>query len=525
MTTRLSTVGLSIDGGYDTEQGPSAGFRQRADGLISIPWLLEAQNIVYLADGWFQKMPGASNVNASATGASDHVNGIFDYWRSGTGTAPSQQRILYAGTALYSESGGTLTAIKTGLEAQKMPCFAVMNDTLVIATTSSVDVPMTWDQTTFANLGGSPPAFKVFLEHKQRGWGFGVDALKSRAYYTVLGNQADWTGAGSGSIDVTPNDGDVLTGARSHNNELIFFKGPNTGSIQRLTGSSPTGTDAFALDPFIRGVGSTNHQGILEVAGDLVFPDDNGLHSLSTTAAFADYTPEFLSVPIATDWVKQLNHDRFPFIWGANFRAQSQMLWTVSRAGATTHDMILGLDYRFKPARFFRWPAYAVASLAMVRDTSRETVPWAGTYTGRAMRMNRAARDLAGTAYTARVLLPYLSFGSTFVDKGAMKADVGFAPKGETTFVVGWQRDGQTQQTHSVTQAGTASLGASSDQFLLDSDVLAGGRYLHEIFDLGGEFKELQLEVTQGGLDEDVEVHSFGLQLAGAGVGEAQVLG
>ena len=519
---------FALEGGLNLEAGPSVPAVVREGNIIPVPWLVLVENVVYNFDGWPQKMPGASNVNSTATGAAHHVNGLFDYWRSGSGATAVQQRIVYSDTQIYSESAGVLTSIKTGLEASMMPWFEVMNDVLVIATSSSTDVPMTWNQTTFANLGGSPPNFDFHVEHKGRMWAAGVDANKSRLYYTVSGNQADWTGSGSGSIDVTPDDGDVITGLRSHNNELVGFKGPNKGAILRITGSSPTGSDAFALHPFVRGVGATNQQGIIARGGDLLFVDNFGLHSLQATDTFADYAPAFLSAPIASYFTSLLNHSRFAFVWGAYFAAKSLALWTFSRLGATTNNLIITLDFRFSPPRFAFWPAYSVASLAMVLDSANESVPWAGTYTGRAMRLNRPARNIAGAAYRATTRLPYVGLSDPFLDKTLIKGRVSVSPKGVTPFTVGWQRDGNTQQTASVNQGGVSTLGPSSDQFTLDSltaGVLAGGRHVPQFFEMEGSCKEVQIELTQGTLDVDFEPHSMAIDVEGAGMGTVQTLG
>src|SRR3990167_5929280 len=110
-----------IEGGWSTESGPKAPTIVRGENTVAVPWLTRADNVVFNKDGWPQKMPGAANVNSTATGASDHVNGIFDYWRSGTTGAPAQQRVIYAGTAVYTESGGTLTSRITGLTASQRP--------------------------------------------------------------------------------------------------------------------------------------------------------------------------------------------------------------------------------------------------------------------------------------------------------------------------------------------------------------------------------------------------------------------
>lgn len=526
----MAVMALSIEGGVNTELGPSAPHRTLGvlpDGTIrvSVPWLVRANNIAYTLDGWFEKMRGASNVNATATGTTDTVAGIFDYWRSTASGTPTQQRVCISGTQFYTESGGTLTSQATGLPADVRWAFEVMNDALVIADSDATSVPRQWNQTTFANLGGSPPNFSFMVEHRGRMWAAGVDTNKSRLYYTVLDTYNDWTGAGSGSIDVAPDDGDVLTGLRSHKGRLLVFKGPYRGSIHQITGSAPTGTDAFARVPLNEGVGSTSHQSIIGVGDDVWFWDDMGIHSIAATEAFGDFKEGFLSKDIASLFTTELNHSRFEFVTGVNFTAAGYALWTVSRSGSSTNNLILGLDYRFSPARFFFWPAYSAATLAIVRDTNREIVPWAGRYTGRMIRMNRPARNVAGTAYTADVVLPYLSFGDPYFDKKLIKGRVSYLPKGTAAFTVGWTRDGTTQQTASITQSGTDTLGASSSQFTLDTSTLGGGRFVPDTFDMDGSFKEVQLQLTQTGLDQEVEPHSLALEIEGAGIGRARPVG
>lgn len=521
----MPTIQHVIEGGWSTEAGPAAPTNLRGDATIIVPWLVTAENLIYNADGWYQKMPGASNVNGTATGASHHVNGIFDYWRSGAAGTPAQQRVLYAGTAVYTESGGTLTSIISGLTAAQRPWFEVMNDDLVIAF-SGADVPRKWNQTAAANLAGSPPNFGFHTFHKDRMFAAGVATNQSRLYYTVLSNHENWTGAGSGSLDVAPDDGDVITGIWSHQNELIIFKGPNKGRIYRMTGSTPSD---FALVPQFHGVGSVNQQSIVNAAGDLLFWDNLGIHSLAATDRFGDYAPSFISAPIAGYFTEQINHARLTFTWGVNVQSKGYALWTFTRSGATTNNAILLWDYRFTPARFALWPAYAAASLAMVVDASSEPTPWAGTYTGRAMRLNRTARNVAGVAYSINALWPYLAYGDPSVEKTLQAGRLSIAPKGGTTITLGWQRDGATQQTASVDQSGTSTLGTSSDQFTLDntvSGVLGGGRYVgRNVPQMEGTFQELQIQMTQGTVDVDFEPHGLALDIEGAGLARAPLPG
>jgi hypothetical protein len=521
----MATIPVLIGGGVSTEAGPSYAAAP-SDAGLSVPWLIDCNNAVFNLDGWPQKAPGAAKVNSSTTGASDHVLGMYDYWKSGTSGSPTQQRIIYSGTAFYRESGGTLTSIATGWESGKMPWFEVVNDDLIVTTTSTVDVPSTWDQSSFGALGGTPPNFSVAVYHKTRTFAFGVPSAQSRLYYTVAENHEDWVGAGSGAIDIAPNDGSVITGIYSHKDELLIFKGGGRFSIWRLTGSSPTGSDAFALIPFIKGVGATNQQSIVPLRDDLVFFDDFGIHSLVATASYGDYNATFLSAPITTWFNEMTNHTRFPYIWGANFAAKGYALWTMAQAGSSTNNIVLHWDYRFDPPRFAFWPMAAVGSLAMMKDTNQLPTPWAGTYTGYVLRLNQSQRNWAGAAYTHKTLLPYLGFGDAWFDKELLGVRIGYKPKGESTFTFGWQRDGNAQQTVTLDQTGSGdTLGPSSDPFTLDTSTLGGGRYEQVFKDCSGQFKEVQFELNQATLDVDFEPHSLALEVEGTGRGAVAVPG
>jgi hypothetical protein len=75
-----------------------------------------------------------------------------------------------------------------------------------------------------------------------------------------------------------------------------------------------------------------------------------------------------------------------------------------------------------------------------------------------------------------------------------------------------WTRDDNAQQTTTVTQGGGDVLGvASAHQFTLDSSALAGAQFVDRFFEAeeGGEFRSIGYSITNAGLNEDLEVHSF----------------
>ena len=88
----------------------------------------------------------------------------------------------------------------------------------------------------------------------------------------------------------------------------------------------------------------------------------------------------------------------------------------------------------------------------------------------------------------------------------------GIAPKGAFNFTAGWTRDNSAQQTTTVAQGGADVLGtATANQFTLDTSTLAGSQFVDRFYEAeeGGEFRSIQYQITQSGVNEDIELHSI----------------
>ncbi len=391
MADKKQKVVLNVGGGWATDFGPSFTGAPQGNAL-TLPFLLSADNIVYELDGAPHKCGGSLYLNPAQvqeSGTAMSFQGIYDFWRQGVAGTEGQARVAYVGTRIMKETlNGVWTAIKTGLEASKEPCFATFTDLCIMASTSNVDVPQKWDgaAATTSNLGGSPPNFAFHVAHKNRLWAAGVAAFPSRLYYCDTLAPETWISGTAGSIDIDPSDGDRIVGLISHKNELIVFKGPNRLSIHRITGSSPSGTDAFARVPFVSGVGGINHNGIFRINDDVVFPSPRGIHSLAATAAYGDYVEAFLARPILSYYQDSLNHTVLPTCWGVNYQAKGLAIWTVPPASSSTKSVYLVYDYRFQPGRWASWgrnTTFVNANcLAVLQVSGRRHKLFAGTTGG-----------------------------------------------------------------------------------------------------------------------------------------------
>lgn len=462
MPDRKGKCVVSFAGGWSTDFGPSSNIAPQGNAL-PIPWLLNADNVTLKLDGGFHKLGGATKLNSAQVtegGSGVPFQGIIDVWFQGTAGTETQKRFAQAGTKLLKEDvDGVWDVLTTGLTADKEPCFEIFNDSVFWASDGHVDTPQRWDGAagSTSNVGGTPPTFSFMVKHKNRMWAAGVASNPSRLYYSGALDGNDWVGATSGSIDIDPSDGDRITGLKSHKNELLVFKGTHRQSIHRITGSSPSGSDAFARIPFVTGVGSINHNGIFTVNDDLVFPSPRGIHSLAATAAYGDYVEAFLSRPILTYYQDSLNHTVLNKNWGVNYLSTGQAIWTFAKSGGTAKNVYLAYDYRFQPGRWISWskdsPYIAANCLAIIENSARKHRLFAGTTSGYVYELDRTSHVIdTSTAYTADVRTPFLNLGTSALLKTSEEAYITILPTGSASFTFGYTRDRNAEQTTSITQ-------------------------------------------------------------------------
>ena len=510
---------LPFKGGWSTSLGPQAA---------DVTHLLAAENVYYELDGGFRKIPGATALNSVAlTEASLPVTvmAMFDYWKSGTTGTSVQKRMAYAGTQLWKEDlDGTWDSIKTGLEANKLGWFTQYNDLCIWSSTSNTDVPQKWDQAaaTTSALGGTPPNFAFCIPHRGRLWAGGVASNPSRLYYSALDNAEDWVGAGSGAIDIDISDGDDIKGIASHKQQLWVFKGPNRGSISYITGSAPTGGDAFARVPFSRGVPCSGHQTILTYLNDLAWVSTRGIHSLEATQEFGNMKEGFLSFPIQKVFLQEadvtLDLSALSSCQGVNHSQRGVLLWSVRQNGQSQNNLVLAYDYRFRPGRLSLLTAYKSASLAVVLHNSQPRL-FSGGYDGIVLRHDEANRNIAGASYTATVQSPFLHYNASDHMNQTAWIRLGINPQGTSSITLQWQNDEDPVQSTTVTQSSGVVLGGATG-FTLDTDALGGGAYLQRYFNPPGSYRVQQLTLSQGGLNDDMEIHEMAVQIEGSGLSE-----
>jgi hypothetical protein len=475
-------------------------------------------------DGGPRKVGGTLKLNATTLESGSPVRGLFDYWRMGTAGTPVQKRVIHVGEDIYKDDAdGTFTSLATGLSATAIPNYNLFDDILIIASDSNIDVPKSWDQTTFQNLAGTPPNFAFSATHKNRVWAAGVASDPSTVYYSEIFDPEDWTGAGSGSIQIDPGDGDKITGLISHNNELFIFKGPHKGSIHRITGSAPTGDDPFARRIFIRGVGAVSQNTIFRFLDDVGFIwSDGSVRSLKATDSFGDFSEAAMSRGIRAYIHRTVDFSSLPKAWVINDDSNATILFGFQSVSGTDNDTVLMMDYRFQPPRWAVWNAFDPSALAVVLDPDNNDLPTVmmGSSDGFVKKMNQDTRSIDGTgAIRYIVTTPFIHYGIPIMMKTLTSASVGLKPRTSSDMTFRWRRDNNASQTKVLTQTGGTDLlaPAPENEFTLGTSTLSGGDFLDIYVDMdeGGEFRSIQYEFSNLTAGDDIELHTFSAVVEG----------
>lgn len=605
MTTRNLQAKLLFDGGWATDFGPTANVTIEQDGTIRIPYLVNAENLVYDLDGGPRKIDGTERINSTALKDPSTIRGLTDFWVLGTGASSTQHRVIHVKDDVMKDDGdGVFTSILSSADrnTSSIPSYAIYDDDLIIMSDAD-EAPLRWTGSGNAStLGTNTPKFSFGITHKNRFFASGDILKKSRVYYSEPlpnGANGNWDQVEAGFIDVDPDDGDEVRGLVSHKGEVWVFKGPNKGSIHRIAGDTPLGSVTafgastqpvpFSLNNFVRGLGAAGHNSIFRFRDDIGFIDakTGSIRSLNATAAFGDFREASLSLPINDFLLERANKDVLQSAWAVSDVSHGFVLITLAIDASTTNNIIICMDHRFDTPRWSQWPAVVAQSMALVIDTTRNSrqTPFIGDTSGFMRRLGAANRSIDGTtAINYKATLPYINFGNPVAVKTYARGSVGIEPKGDYNGTFGWSRDNRAQQTTTFSQGGgdvlagsvtngsitaatqngsdvtftaathafsvgdrtairgttsyngiftitAISAGVSFDVtatfvanetgtwetsstanfFVLGTSTLSGSRFVDRFFSLeeGGEFRSIQFEVTQTGLNEDMALHSI----------------
>lgn len=533
-------VNHSFGGGWATDYGQT--FYGSPDGTdFALPWLNKAENITYTLDGRIASAPGTNTIPTTGSinlplrsmiGGDTLVRGLVEY----TITGSPSTTIFSVGEDLYEYSSAfeisRIGSYSDPLNNRNPINFSQFNDLLIVTQIPST-TPVSWDGTTLQPLSGSPPDFSITHKHRGRHWGANTTANPSRLYYSVAGDPEDWIGAGSGSIDVDPGDGDEITGIYSFQGELFIFKGSERLSIFRLTGS--TSSD-FALAPFTRNISAASQSSIFQYNDDLIFWSPYGsLHSLKTTDRYGNFVQSYLNYPIlswcqdhmggsSTSWQGAIDPRKGYGVYNFtdnNTRRSHQY-------GSYANNMTMMMDFRFMGdqspyPRFALWPYVKCHSVGLAGNASGTPRFFMGDEWGYVHDFAGVwTVDSSGNAYGHRdtsirsnVTTPFLSYGPPIEVKTIINVAINLSPTSHDTTTVQFN---YANESGGVSEANLSrSFGVPLDTFVLGTNSLAVESARITTYEpMVGEFRSAQYSLT---IEDDKKfiIDNFGVLIAPSG--------
>jgi hypothetical protein len=152
-----------------------------------------------------------------------------------------------------------------------------------------------------------------------------------------------------------------------------------------------------------------------------------------------------------------------------------------------------------------------------VIDTGNRLRIFAGGNDGYVYKLDQADRTHNSGAINMTASTPFMTYGSEETMKTLCSVGIELAPKSDQSLTFKYLRDGNTEQSLTVTQGGSALLGVwSSNQFTLDTSTLGGSRYLPRYIEVeeGGEFRAIRYTVNDAVTASDCEVHGLATKIA-----------
>jgi hypothetical protein len=170
--------------------------------------------------------------------------------------------LSYDGTPMAEE-------LATGFTPGGQFYFTTMLNTLII--TNMLDPPKKWNGTdAVADLGGTPPHAQYVAIHHNYVFMARTVANPNRLYFSEVLNFDSWPVLNF--IDVSPNDGDWITGLMPYDDYLIIAK---NRSIWLLMGTGPSD---FEVRRIHDGVGCVAPRSLTKMAQSFVFASSEGYY-------------------------------------------------------------------------------------------------------------------------------------------------------------------------------------------------------------------------------------------------------
>ena len=322
-------------------------------GTQTVGRLTSGSNFMVDINGAKKKHPGISRSHDRTTivtpgFVTGNTRGLFDFWRT-SGTSKVQRTTLVSGGRVLAENANGLYVNVTGAFVI-IPTDNVSMETffglLVLAFESNPgSVPLSFNGTTLAALGGTPPNARYLRTWQNRLWASGIPTAPDRLQASVIDNPEDWTALG-GAITINIDQGDQDPIGITSLFPPLFGR-MVVGKRRSLYEVTPVGT-TFSVRTLITGLGSISHNAVAMADNDIYFVSERGIHSLLMTEKFGELETSFLSFSIQNYFQENIDFRRAENMRAIYVPEINSYLLAATTRGAARNDVVLGYNFALK---------------------------------------------------------------------------------------------------------------------------------------------------------------------------------
>jgi hypothetical protein len=287
----------------------------------------------------------------------------------------------------------------TGFTAGGQFYFATLLSKLII--TNMLDAPKKWDGTSeLQDLGGNPPRAQFVVTHKNYLFMARSSEGPSRLYFSSVLNIDEWPALNF--IDISPNDGDWITGLLPYDDYLIITK---NRSVWLLVGSGPSD---FEVRRIHDGIGCVAPRSLVRVVDSFAFVSTEGIY-LSDIS-----TPTLISERLKETW-KKMNRRRLHQIAGEFYDHKLRM--DLPFGSSTVNNIRIIYDSIRKCLYLQEMSAHA-SCYAKYSEAGQEVLLFGHAGNGQVSHADTGTSD-AGQPITMEWGTKHFNFGSSAIVKKA----------------------------------------------------------------------------------------------------------
>lgn len=514
---------------------PKGGLNLAVNPLLqNMDSLTQADDIVFSTDLRRAQRPGQvafAGTNGNLSLEFPHVRNIYDFWYR-SGSTMTNRVIKINGPYVNADAQGdgdfnniTGTTALGGNDRVTLETFA--NQLLLCSETA---VPQSYSGTgVLTDLSGTPPNGSLVRKHMNRLWIAGVKAAPHTLYYSQAFTAATWSGTGTGSLEIDPDDGDpvgITAIFPSFFGELYVAK---RNSIYQIVGTTPS---TFQVIPLVTGLGSVEHNSVARVNNDILFASDRGVHSLVATRRGTGVETEYVSFPIQPLWASDMNLTSARRLYGTWLRQYNSYLLLYPGGSATSAYCTGALGFNAALQQWFTWPNFAASSITELYAGSKTRV-LVGRNDGRVSELKQSAlSDLGGEIRPAITIGPFFPSGAPWQDIGYKNQVTTFASPQRAPLKIVYKVENFQSKTKTLTPSATGVL--LGDTFIMGTDALgAGASVSTESVPLEGVGTSYSVQMlkdpagtvlgeefimgteTMENAETKVDIYGFGIEIAG----------